>query len=514
MIRQIKDTINIRVRNNTSLPQNVNLLGGTSDPLAIPPSLLYQWDLSSESFFGSVTASIVISNTSNTTPVTYTVQVNGYNIQSVVFALNTLNLGVFQYSGNIIYVSSDFYIYGNLTINSTAFISTWDTNNTSGGSSAFNQIQLPLKSNGTYDFVVYWGDGTQDTITSWNQAETLHTYTSAGIYTISLIGTIQGFAFEQAGDLEKILSITTFGNVILGDYSNWVFGGCINLDLTAVQDVPDLSTMTTLEGMFNSYSFLTINNLENWDLSNITNLIDMFNSASIFNQNIGGWNVSNVTNMSFVFANATAFNQDIGSWNVSSVTNMSSMFLDVNAFNQDISGWNVSSVTNMSNMFFKAFAFNQDIGAWNVSNVINMSAMFSNAIAFNQDIGAWDVSNVTNMDAMFSFATAFNQDIGAWNVSNVTIMSTMFDNATAFNQDIGTWDISNVSIFNDFMTGKTPATFSTTNLNSIYNGWSLLSVQPNINISFGTAKYTIAGQAGKNILDFAPNNWTITDGGI
>jgi hypothetical protein len=33
-------------------------------------------------------------------------------------------------------------------------------------------------------------------------------------------------------------------------------------------------------------------------------------------------------------------------------------------------------------------------------------------------------------------------------------------------------------------------------------------------ISFGSIKYTVAGQAGKNILDFAPNNWTITDGGI
>jgi len=317
----------------------------------------------------------------------------------------------------------------------------------------------------------------------------LHTYTSAGIYTISLIGTIQGFAFEQAGDLDKILSITTFGNVILGDYSNWVFGGCVNLDLTAVQDVPDLSTMTTLEGMFNTYSFSTINNLENWDLSNITNLVDMFNSASIFNQDIGGWNVSNVTNMSFMFGSATAFNQDI-------------------------SGWNVSNVTNMNSMFIGAFAFNQDIGGWNVSNVVDMGNMFFSAINFNQDIGSWDVSGVNNMSTMFRGATAFNQDIGGWNVSNVTDMSYMFSSATAFNQDIGAWDISNVSDFSNFMFDKTPATFSTTNLNSIYNGWSLLSVQPNITITFGTAKYTIAGQAGKNILTGAPQNWTITDGGI
>jgi hypothetical protein len=182
----MKSSINIGVRNNTSLPQNVNLLGGTSDPLAIPPSLLYQWDLSSEVYFGSVTASIVISNTSNTTPVTYTVQVNGYNIQSVVTALNTLNMGVFQYSGDIIYVSNDFYIYGVLQVGSNIFVSTWNTNNTSVGSSASNQIALPLISGGSYNFVVDWGDGSQDTITTWNQTEVTHTYATAGTYTISI----------------------------------------------------------------------------------------------------------------------------------------------------------------------------------------------------------------------------------------------------------------------------------------------------------------------------------------
>jgi hypothetical protein len=64
------------------------------------------------------------------------------------------------------------------------------------------------------------------------------------------------------------------------------------------------------------------------------------------------------------------------------------------------------------------------------------------------------------------------------------------------------------------MDGKTPATYSANNLDAIYTKWSLLSVQPNINISFGTAKYTIAGSAGRSVLTSAPNNWNIGDGGI
>jgi hypothetical protein len=64
------------------------------------------------------------------------------------------------------------------------------------------------------------------------------------------------------------------------------------------------------------------------------------------------------------------------------------------------------------------------------------------------------------------------------------------------------------------MVGKNETTFSATNLDAIYNGWSLLTLQPNLSINFGTAKYTAAGQSGRNILTGAPNNWSITDGGI
>jgi surface protein len=118
------------------------------------------------------------------------------------------------------------------------------------------------------------------------------------------------------------------------------------------------------------------------------------------------------------------------------------------------------------------------------------------------------------MNNMFNGATSFNQPIGTWNVSNVVSMGNMFQLATNFNQNIGSWDISNVTNITQFMQGKTNLNYSSANLDAIYNGWSLLTVQPNLNINFSLIKYTLAGQAGRDILDFAPNNWTITDGGL
>jgi hypothetical protein len=74
--------------------------------------------------------------------------------------------------------------------------------------------------------------------------------------------------------------------------------------------------------------------------------------------------------------------------------------------------------------------------------------------------------------------------------------------------------VAAVTNFTNFMAAKTAANYSAANLDAIYNGWSLLTLQTGLTITFNTIKYTAAGQAGRDILTGAPNNWSITDGGI
>ena len=306
-------------------------------------------------------------------------------------------------------------------------------------------IELPFVENGTYNFKVNWGDGTEDVITEWDDPALTHTYSEPGEYEVVIEGVISGWQCgEHNFPCRKLIEIKEWGTLAFGD-TEYQFANCSALDITA-EDTPDLSETKSLRyAFYKAESLVGNHSFSKWDVSSVTNMSGMFFEASSFNQDIGGWDVSNVTNMSYMFRKASTFNQDIGSWDVSSVTSMYSMFYDASSFNQDIGGWDVSSVTNMGYMFFEASSFNQSIGNWDVSNVTNMLLMFRSASSFNQDIGSWDVSNVTDISGMFFLAVSFNQDIGLWDVSSVTSLWGMFYGVSDFNQDIGCWDVSSVT---------------------------------------------------------------------
>jgi hypothetical protein len=117
---------------------------------------------------------------------------------------------------------------------SKPFVSTWRTSNTSAGSSTSTQVKLPLISTGSYNFVVSWGDGNNSTITAWNQVDVTHTYSIAGDYVITITGTCTGWQFNNTGDRLKLLSITTWGKLKLGNVAAF-FYGCANMNLSGVQ---------------------------------------------------------------------------------------------------------------------------------------------------------------------------------------------------------------------------------------------------------------------------------------
>ena len=137
-----------------------------------------------------------------------------------------------------------------------------------------------------------------------------------------------------------------------------------------------------------------------WNVSNVTKFADGFSGpfqdADAFNNggsdSIKNWNVSN-TNGEFggrygggFFRNAKAFNQPIGNWDVSNVTDMSNVFIFTDSFNQPLNNWNVSNVTKMDNTFRDAAAFDQSLANWDIRQVTGFKD-------FMKDVSSFSVSN-------------------------------------------------------------------------------------------------------------------------
>jgi hypothetical protein len=137
-------------------------------------------------------------------------------------------------------------------------------------------------------------------------------------------------------------------------------------------------------------------------------------------------------------------------------------------------------------MFEDAYSFNNggstDISLWRTDNLTTMVEMFRDASSFNQPIDSdgvtyWILSNVTDMTGTFRYAASFNQSLSGWNVSNVTLMGGMFYSATSFNQNLSSWNVINLT---DATSMLDYAGISTSNYNSLLEGWDALVLQTNV----------------------------------
>ncbi len=230
------------------------------------------------------------------------------------------------------------------------FESTWKTNNV--GTSDDDQIKLPLEATGTYNFTVFWGDGSKDHITAWDQEEVTHTYSTAGTYTVKITaGTINGWRFNNTGDKLKILTIENWSELLLGN-SNDYFYGCENLVVNAT-DVLDVSSVTTFTSAFRNCSSLVTLDVSSWDVSGVTTFARAFRDcSSLVTLDVSSWDVSSVTTFYYAFYGCTSLTSiDVSSWNISSATTFAATFYGCSSLTTlALDNWTITSITDMPNM--------------------------------------------------------------------------------------------------------------------------------------------------------------------
>jgi hypothetical protein len=138
----------------------------------------------------------------------------------------------------------------------TPFITSWKTDNT--GTSATNQITIPLNTGYSYDFIVDWGDGSKNRIQSTSDPNLTHTYAAIGTYSVSMWGVFPSIRFNNGGDRLKLLAVSQWGTSVKWLSLNGSFYGCSNLLITATDSAfADFRLAADLSSAWRSCTGLT-----------------------------------------------------------------------------------------------------------------------------------------------------------------------------------------------------------------------------------------------------------------
>lgn len=315
------------------------------------------------------------------------------------------------------------------------------------GTSTF---QLRGRNTGTYNYEVDWGDGTVETVTTYNGGS--HSYSSTGIYEVKISGAFSGFEYGtiSGGWKNYLTKIVQWGNIEWKSFYR-AFTGFPNLT-SLPTDYPDISGLTDRRPyrIFYNLPRLVTLDLSHWqNTGNFSGDANQMLSANVrcTNINLTGWDVSNLTNARDIMSQCgraaggctvTAPNLD---W--SGTDTLYRMFYRSCIKNDtDISNWTLRAAgVQLNRFFYESGAYSSptfqgvsevDLSTWNnTSGITSMQYFMFNANALRTiNLTNWDTSNVTNLFNAFYGCTRLLEIIGlsTIDVSSVTDAALMFYN--------------------------------------------------------------------------------------
>jgi hypothetical protein len=129
------------------------------------------------------------------------------------------------------------------------------------GDTTARTITLPLvntRNEGSlnYNCTVFWGDGSQSTVTAFNDPNISHTYAADGTYNVEIRGICEGWSFSNTGDKLKIVSVVDWGDSSLFAGFTYLAGGfygCSNLVSIANGSIPASGTGVLYDGFDSTF---------------------------------------------------------------------------------------------------------------------------------------------------------------------------------------------------------------------------------------------------------------------
>lgn len=214
---------------------------------------------------------------------------------------------------------------------------------------------LPIFDYGSFtpNFLVEWGDGNDDTITSWTQTEKTHTYAAAGTYTITIQGFMPSFKVSNNSAIRTMIkTIINWGDVGLREIN---FNGC-----SSITSIPagyaGLSQVESFASFMRSTGLTSIpSTIFNYS-TNATNFTDCFSALSglttipngLFNNNVAATTFASAFNGCI---NLSSYPSTLFDTNVN-VVNFSSTFRACRSLTSCLNFTFNTSVTTFANLYY------------------------------------------------------------------------------------------------------------------------------------------------------------------
>lgn len=258
------------------------------------------------------------------------------------------------------------------------------------------------------DGTITWGDGTTTTM------ETQHTYTVAGNYVIKGKYTpCSGVSFPNQNLRDVLIEVHQIAYNFEGALYRNLFRECKLLEYVNMKNWNcDGKYYSAMSEAFVDCTSLRTVIADNVKFNNSNDILNLFNGCWSLEtiQGIETWDISKVTDVSYLFRKCSSLTTvDLSGWDTSNINKVTGMFYGCSSLNNlDMSHFDISNVTNLSDMFNGCSSLSYlNITGWDFKNVTNVASMFSNVGLKTIDTSTWlNANNVTNFANFCNVATS------------------------------------------------------------------------------------------------------------